>query len=123
MTGLQLFNLTMGLMRKLVDDGTVNEATTKKFKAQAPYVITILQAELLKAENSTLAPVIIESLDNNLLIQDDTVIRIAPYGLAAQLLIEQNPDKAAFYNDKYEELKRKIPAKFVSITDIYSIGG
>ena len=45
-----------------------------------------------------------------------------PYGLAAHLLIDENPTVAAFFQQRYEELLDKlgnVPAEFEPIEDVY----
>ena len=46
-----------------------------------------------------------------------------PYGLAAHLLLDENPDVAAFFNQRYAELlseyRRGIPAASEDIQDLY----
>jgi hypothetical protein len=46
-----------------------------------------------------------------------------PYGLAAHLLINEDQNRAAFFNARYDELKRKRPANIVAIKDVYGIAG
>ena len=55
---------------------------------------------------------------------DDGVCRtVLPYGLAAHLLLEENPASASFFQQRYEQLRRRaaasIPDVFQPITDCY----
>lgn len=120
MTAQQVFNLAMSIIKKVNTDGTATAAATQSYGTQVPGIMTMLQTELLSAENSTSAPAIVSALTDNLLVTDRTAMLVMPYGLLAHLLISADPDKAAFYNDKYEEFKRKIPLTPVEITDYYS---
>jgi len=58
---------------------------------------------------------------------DDTVCRtVMPYGLAAALLINDNPAAAAFCQQRYEELKAGLstaPAEFEAIGNVYGSRG
>ena len=46
-----------------------------------------------------------------------------PYGLAAHLLIDENPDMASFFNQRYQELlnqfRYSIPVESEDIQDLY----
>ena len=48
---------------------------------------------------------------------------LLPYGLAAHLLLDENPDVAAFFNQRYAELlseyRRGIPAASEDIQELY----
>ena len=50
-----------------------------------------------------------------------------PYGLAAHLLLDENPDAANFFQQKYDELKitlgGKMAAEFEPIIDVYGCAG
>ena len=55
---------------------------------------------------------------------DDVIAQgIMPYGLAAHLLMDENPSAAAFFQSRYEELRNRlavgIPAQSEDITDLY----
>jgi hypothetical protein len=54
-------------------------------------------------------------------IDDRSSLTILPYGLAAHLLINEDQNRAAFFNARYDELKRKRPANIVRIKDVYGI--
>jgi hypothetical protein len=46
---------------------------------------------------------------------------VLPYGLAATLLLDENPNVASFFQQRYEELKTasKIPNEFAPIENVY----
>jgi hypothetical protein len=41
--------------------------------------------------------------------------------LAAHLLMNEDQNRAAFFNNRYDELKRKRPALITKIKDVYGI--
>lgn len=49
-----------------------------------------------------------------------------PYGLAAHLLLDENPTAASFFNQRYEELKASLraglPTMSEDIEDVYGSG-
>jgi hypothetical protein len=120
MTGQDVFNMAMGLMGEVSSTGAINPTDTADYKAQAPAVLSIAQIEIAKIEGVTPLPGVITDLTKPLVISDSSAMTVLPYNLAAHLLLEENPDMAAFFNSKYEELKRKIPATEEPITDVYS---
>lgn len=122
-TGLQAFNLAMALMDEVPSSGVIQEGDVLEYKAKAPYFLTSIQMELASIEGVAL-PETVEvktNLDDNLYISDRTARLILPYYLAAQFMLDGDTDIAAFYNQKYEELKRTIPSTPSSIVDVYNV--
>lgn len=70
-------------------------------------------------------PTEITSLSDTLQLDDVTCIKVLPYGLAAHLMLDENQDAAAFFQQRYEEMKREQyqeqPAAENEIEDIYGI--
>ena len=61
---------------------------------------------------------------NSVVKLDDYICQtILPYGLAAHLLMDENPSAAAFFQSRYEELKNRlaegIPVQSEDIVDVY----
>jgi hypothetical protein len=54
-------------------------------------------------------------------VDDRTGLTVLPYGLAAQLLMNEDQNRAAFFNNRYDELKRKRPALITKIKDVYGV--
>lgn len=112
-TGEQVFNIAVVLMDEVT--------TSAGYRTYAPDVLTMLQTELLP---KGVSPVVITSLTSDLLLSDEVCLKVLPYGLAAHLMIIDNPNdqgKAAFYNNRYDELKSKVRATIQPITDSYSV--
>jgi hypothetical protein len=113
-TGEQVFSISMSLMDEI--------QTSADYRQYAPSVLTTLQAELLP---KTATPAIITDLTQPLALPDSICLLALPYGLAAHLMIIDNPNdqgKAAFYNARYDELKSKRVAVITPITDVYNVG-
>lgn len=72
-------------------------------------------------------PVLIAALTDNMQVDDVTARTIVPYGLAAQLMLNENPATASFFNGRYVELKAeaniKPPSPAEQITNIYGSFG
>lgn len=120
-TGQEVFELTMSLIDEIEETGSVNETNTKGYKAKTPGILTVLQSELAKKEGLNMPPIITD-LNNDLVVSDHTARVIMPYGLAANLMLNENPDLAIYCNSKYEEVKGKIKTIPHKITDVYNIG-
>jgi hypothetical protein len=117
MIAQDVFLLSMSLMDEQSSDGTF-AGYDSDYKKKAWPILSVLQTELLPRSVQSIA---ITSDQSILQISDQIGVTILPYGLAAQLLIHENPQVASFFNDRYEELKRKRPALKTSIKDVYGI--
>lgn len=114
-----VFKIAMDLMDEESQDGTF-EGYPDEYKKKAWSIITMLQAELLPPMVAYLA---VTSENNVLQIDDRSAISIMPYGIATHLLLNEDQNRAAFFNARYDELKRKRPAKITPILDVYGITG
>lgn len=104
------------LMGEDSETGTDSGYTTE-YQAKAWAIITILQAELLPH----VVPAPITNSTTTLQVSDWAGRMILPYGLAAHLLMEEDQNRAAFFNARYDELKRKRPVTIQKITDVYGV--
>ena len=146
-----VFDLAMGLIDE-VDEDTINTKTvdTREYRARTPFIIETLLRELYFASDTfndpeqtagkrpmpvqnvipsgtTLDRTNIETYMARTLDLDDFVARsILPYGLAAHLLLMEDPNSASFFQQRYEELLRwyrsSTPSEFDSVIDVYGIG-
>lgn len=119
-TGEQVFNLACALIDEISESGSVVLDNPDYYKSKSASFLTILQTELLP---STQTPVIIEDLTQALLVDDRAAIKILPYGLAAHLLLTDDPNTASYFNNRYDELKRIRPAAIKPITDTLNVVG
>lgn len=113
----QVFIAAMDLMDEESDDGTF-EGYPDEYKKKSWSILTMLQAELTPASKS---PSVITDENGTFSLDDRTVLSTLPYGLAAHLLLNEDQNRAAYFNNRYDELKRKRPAVISKIKDVYGI--
>jgi hypothetical protein len=112
-----VFTIAMNLMDEVSQDGTFT-GYPDDYKKKSWSILTVLQAELLPA-NAT--PITIINELTPFQIDDRSAMTILPYGLAAHLLLTEDMNRASFFNNTFDELKRKRPAIIVPITDVYGV--
>jgi hypothetical protein len=108
MIAQDVFMIAMNLMDEQSSDGTF-AGYDDDYKKKAWPILTVLQTELLPLST---APVTITDENSTLLVDDRTGLTVLPYG---------NVQSASFFNDRYEELKRKKKAIIAPITDVYGV--
>jgi hypothetical protein len=116
-TAQDTFITAMNLMDEETEDGTYT-GYPDEYKKKAWSILTLLQAELTPASTT---PTSIINQDSVFSLDDRTSLTILPYGLAAQLLLNEDQNRAAYFNNRYDELKRKRPAIITKIKDVYGI--
>lgn len=136
-TGKDIFDMAITLMGEMDDQGNTDWADTVEYKNRALNILNTLRGEVYQYSDTYKTqkknfpgrrPVcpIMESLDDEIGIDDVLAQTVLPYGLAAHLLLDENDNMAAFFNQRYEELLRKlgasIPGEWESITNVYGAG-
>jgi hypothetical protein len=116
-TAQDTFITAMNLMDEESEDGTYT-GYPDEYKKKAWSILTLLQAELLPASAS---PSVITDNTSVFQVDDRTSLTVLPYGLAAQLLLNEDQNRAAYFNNRYDELKRKRPALITKIKDVYGV--
>lgn len=114
----QVFVLAMQLMDEETADGTEN-GYPEEYKKKAWKFLSLLQAELLPFD---VTPPIFTNETETFLVDERTAMTVLPYGLAAHLLLTEDQARAAFFNSRYDELKKRLPATTV-IEEAYGYGG
>ncbi|UOO38256.1 hypothetical protein IZU99_03090 [Oscillospiraceae bacterium CM] len=100
------------------------------FKNRALALLTVLRNELYRYSDTFEAeegkrPVCgaIQDFLSPIDLDDGLAQSVMPYGLAAHLLLEENPATASFFQQRYEELMTKIgqtmPRRTESIENLY----
>lgn len=117
-TAQQVYDIALVLMDEVTDTGEILADNPDYYKAKTLKILTTLQTELLP---STITPVLITDLSNTLLVSDRIALMALPYGLAAHLLLTEDVSSASYFNNRYDELKRKTYATITPITDVYSV--
>jgi hypothetical protein len=113
----EIFVTAMNLMDEETETGTY-AGYPDEYKKKAWSILTLLQAELTNASDTTTVIADETSLAS---VDDRTARTVLPYGLAAHLLMNEDQNRAAFFNARYDELKRKKTAIVTPITDVYSV--
>ena len=134
-TAQGVFDLAMGLMGEVNENtGATDTSDTKEYKVRTLFILNVLKGELFPYSDTYAQttdgtrPVCATIADFTTAIGIDDVIctTIMPYGLAAHLLLDENPDMASFFEQRYEELKTKLQnaaTSFSQIEDVYDCAG
>ena len=130
-TAMQIFNTAMGFMDEVSTEGNTDTTDTAEYKNRTLLILNALRGELYPYSDSYDPnteggrPIADYIRDMNSVVKLDDYIcqTILPYGLAAHLLMDENPSAAAFFQSRYEELKNRlavgIPVQSENITDVY----
>ena len=133
-TAQRVFDLAMGLMDEVNEtSGGTDDADTREYKVRTLRSLNALRGELFPysdtyaAEEPGKRPIlaVIQSFDQVIGMDDYICQSVLPYGLAAQLLLDENPDSASFFQQRYEEMRmnlaKGLPQQSESISDVYGI--
>ena len=119
-----VFDAAMGIMDELGQTGQAQTSDTQEYEYRTPAIINMLVGELhmLLGNRDNWLPV--TSLDDMVPTADTNyALSALPYGLAANLLIDENPTAASLYQQRYEELRAyylaRQQADVGDITDLY----
>ena len=130
-TAQQVFATAMGLMDQLSPGGTADSPDTREYRDRTLLILNALRGELYPysdtydADRRPGRPVaaVIRDMDSVIGLDDHICQTVLPYGLAAHLLMEENPGAAAFFQQRYEELRSRlavgVPARSEDILDLY----
>lgn len=122
----QVFNTALALMNET--QTSVYAPDLEEYRARAVSIINLLLVELYPYSESfegsdRPVPQLIQSLTDDIDMDDGICIGILPYGLAAQLQFGEDNVRVSYNNQKYEELKasiaRGMPQEFEPIEDVY----
>lgn len=133
MTNAQwIFEKAMHLMDEVNEStGATDTSDTKEYKNRTIPILNILRVECFPASDTYQVvepgkrPICPEITDFQSAIGlDDGICQgVLPYGLAAHLLLDENPDVAAYFNQRYTELlsqyRSAIPTAGEEIQDLY----
>lgn len=116
----QVYDAAMVLIDEVTEVGTISPENPEYYKTRSKSILTTLQTELLPV---SVTPIPITSLSQNMLVSDRIALLVLPYGLAAHLLLQEDVNIAAYFNNRYDELKKKIPTTIAPIQDVYNVTG
>lgn len=128
-TAQQVFNIAIGLM-SADTNGLTETSDTLEYKNRTLLILNALRGELYpysdtyaRSEGGTRPTMLpISDFDTPINLDDYIAQTVMPYGLAAHLLIDENPTVASFFQQRYEELLDKhgnVPQDFEQIVDVY----
>lgn len=134
-TAQWVFDTAMALADELSDAGLADFEYNQDLKQRALSILNVLRFECARVSDMFLsrrttghrvACKQIESWESTLDGIDDAVAQGAmPYGLAAHLLIDEDPDVASFCNQKYQEMlgmfMTTVPQEFEPIYYPYGL--
>ena len=120
-----VFNAAMGIMDELGVDGEARTSDTEEYALRTPSIVNMLVSELkiLTGERGDWLP--IESLEDVVPVGDTSYsLGALPYGLVANLLVDENPSAASFYQQRYEEMRAYYLARMQAVTgDVVNVYG
>jgi hypothetical protein len=124
----QVFDIAMALTDNYTG-GVADSGDTADYKARAIPIINNLSVELYQFSTTKNAeagarplPVFVTQAADSLQLDDGLARGVLPHGLAAELLVEENPAMAGYHAQRYAEclmLLRNAPREFEAITDVY----
>lgn len=131
-TAQWVFDKAMHLMDEVNEStGQSDTADTREYKNRTIPILNILRIECFPASDTFQVsqpgkrPICPEITDFDTPIQlDDGICQgVLPYGLAAHLLLDENPDTASFFIQRYQELlaqyRYSLPAEAQDIEPVY----
>ena len=134
-TAQDVFETTMGLIDEVNDQGQTDTEDTAEYKNRTLSILNVLRGELYPYSDTYelgepgVRPIVavIENFDDPIGLDDYICQSVMPYGLAAHLLLDENPSTAAFFQQRYDELKlqlsRGLPVVSEDVEDVYGFRG
>lgn len=131
-TAREVFAIAMALLDELNErTGLAETNETRDYGQRTPAIINLLAGELYPYSDTRAAaepgrrsvcpPV--TALEDTVALDDYLCRSVLPCGLAARLVLDENPSVASFYERRYNELLSqhvsRLPAVFESIPDVY----
>ncbi|MEK5175083.1 hypothetical protein NST63_17950 [Heyndrickxia sp. FSL W8-0496] len=117
-TAKRVYDQALVLIDEVLETGAIVPDQPEYYEAKALSILTTLQTELLPL---SVEPEIIKEMDQPLLVSDRVALTVLPYGLAAHLFISEDLTISSFFNDRYEELKKRKPTEIIPIVDKYNV--
>lgn len=101
----EIFNAAMALMDELDAKGQAQTADTQEYANRAPSVVNQMTAEYKLLTGDGEAWAACEDLEDYVPVDATYALGVMIYGLAANLLTDENPTAASFYQQRYEEMR------------------
>lgn len=107
MTCQEIYDITMALMDEMLDSGAVDYASTKDYTARTPGILTILQTQVVMYFKSRGIDIDtldrLESMTDEVDLEDDICMGVLPYGLAARLLGQEDTQMSSYFSQLYNQ--------------------
>ncbi len=122
-TAGDVFDAAIAVMDELDSDGSSRNTSTADYAARTPAILNMLISEyrLCGGSGKVIEP--LETLDDGMGdIPDTYSLAVMSCGLAANLLLDENPSAAGFYEQRYEQMRNTFFARSACtslITDVY----
>lgn len=133
-TAQRVFDIAMGLMDEVNEsNGATDTSDTREYKVRTLLILNALRGELFpysdtyQVEEPGTRPIlaVIQAFTDIIGMDDYICQTVLPFGLAAQLLFDENPTAASFLQQRYEELRDKLaqglPQGSADIEDLYGV--
>jgi len=139
-TGMDVFQRAITMMDELNDAGKYRHDDTVEYQNRTLAILNVLQNELYPysdtfpkwqewetGRRAVLMP--LGSLSEEIDLDDYCAGTVLPYGLAAHLLLDENPSTAGFFQQRYDELRAMLMsgsgkrAESEDIVDLYGPNG
>lgn len=125
-----VFDVTMQLIDEVSDTGLTQTTDTEEYRNRTIGIMNILISECYpfsdEKDNTKLDSAwrAVEEFDDELKGIDNTLaLGVMPYGLAANLLTDENPTAANYYQQRYEALlaakRSRMQADVGEIENVY----
>lgn len=114
----------MSIMDELSAAGEAANSDTREYEQRTPAILNVLLTELkvLRRDDADWLP--LEGMDEPVPVETNYALGAMPYGLAANLLVDENPTAASFYQQRYEELRSLFVSRLkASVEDIDMLYG
>ena len=140
LTGMDVFQRAITMMDELNDAGKYRHDDTVEYQNRTLAILNVLQNELYPysdtfpkwqewetGRRAVLMP--LGSLSEEIDLDDYCAGTVLPYGLAAHLLLDENPSTAGFFQQRYDELRAMLMsgsgkrAESEDIVDLYGPNG
>jgi hypothetical protein len=131
-TAQDIFSAAMGLIDSVdTSSGETDTAANAAYKSRTLLILNVLRGETFPYSDAYASagdgkrPVCAAITDfaSDVGLDDTIAQTVLPFGLAAQLLLEENPSAASFFQQRYEELLARlgsgVPQSFEAIESIY----
>ena len=100
-----IFDAALGLMDELTDRGTPSGGDRGEYARRTPGIVNMMLAEYRLLAGARGGFVTAAALEDPVAVDDAYALGPMGYGLAANLLADENPALASFFQQRYEELR------------------